>query len=188
MNAHFATPTQDADGDWLNHTTQYNSTADASPTASQMPRSLGIALASKLYRQNSELAGLSGIFSEGGNEISFVSIGDASTSEGLFWETVNAAGVLKVPLAVNVWDDGYGISVPKKYQTTKSSISEVLKGFGVNEEGEGYDIYICEGWDYAKLVATYQKGVANMRKTPSTSFVSHHRGHSATGSFYLRLA
>ncbi len=187
MNAHFATATQDQNGNWLDHTAMYNSTADASPTASQMPRSLGIALASKLYRQNTDLAATSAKFTDHGNEISFVSIGDASTSEGLFWETVNAAGVLKVPLAVNVWDDGYGISVPKKYQTTKSSISEVLKGFGVNEEGEGYDIYICEGWDYAKLVTTYQRGVDNMRRTHRPALfhiteVTQPQGHSTSGS------
>jgi pyruvate/2-oxoglutarate/acetoin dehydrogenase E1 component/TPP-dependent pyruvate/acetoin dehydrogenase alpha subunit len=187
MNAHFATPLQDANGNWLDHTQRYNSTADASPTASQMPRALGIALASKLYRVNPELAGESPLFTNDGNEVSFVSIGDASTSEGLFWETINAAGVQKVPLAVNVWDDGYGISVPKKYQTTKSSISEVLSGFAVNEEGEGYDIYICEGWNYPKLVATYKKGIDNMRKTHRPALfhiteVTQPQGHSTSGS------
>ena len=187
MNAHFATPTQDADGNWLNHTTQYNSTADASPTASQMPRSLGIALASKLYRQNEKLDKISPVFTQSGNEISFVSIGDASTSEGLFWETVNAAGVLRVPLAVNVWDDGYGISVPKKYQTTKGSISEALSGFSVNDEGDGYDIYVCEGWNYPKLVDTYKRGVAKMRETHRPALfhiteLTQPQGHSTSGS------
>jgi pyruvate/2-oxoglutarate/acetoin dehydrogenase E1 component/TPP-dependent pyruvate/acetoin dehydrogenase alpha subunit len=187
MNAHFATAMQDENGNWLDHTAQYNSTADASPTASQMPRSLGIALASKLYRQNKALGEDSSNFTQNGNEVSFVSIGDASTSEGLFWETVNAAGVLKVPLAVNVWDDGYGISVPKKYQTTKSSISEVLSGFAVNEEGDGYDLYVCEGWDYAKLVATYRKGVERMRETHRPALfhiteVTQPQGHSTSGS------
>lgn len=187
MNAHFATPLQDADGNWLDHTQRYNSTADASPTASQMPRALGIALASKLYRVNPELAGESPLFTNDGNEVSFVSIGDASTSEGLFWETINAAGVQKVPLAVNVWDDGYGISVPKKYQTTKSSISEVLSGFAVSEEGEGYDIYVCEGWNYPKLVATYKKGIENMRRTHRPALfhiteVTQPQGHSTSGS------
>jgi 2-oxoisovalerate dehydrogenase E1 component len=187
MNAHFATPLQDEDGHWLDLTKRYNSTADASPTASQMPRSLGIALASKLYRLSPELAGEFPGFTRDGNEVSFVSIGDASTSEGIFWETINAAGVLKVPLAVNVWDDGYGISVPKKYQTTKSSISEVLSGFSVNEEGEGYDIYVCEGWNYPKLVATYKKGIDNMRRThrPALFHITEctqPQGHSTSGS------
>ena len=187
MNAHFATPFQDEHGQWLDLTARYNSTADASPTASQMPRSLGIALASKLYRSNTELANGSPKFTHQGNEVSYVSIGDASTSEGLFWETINAAGVMKVPLAVNVWDDGYGISVPKKYQTTKGSISEVLSGFGVNEAGEGFDIYVCEGWDYAKLVATYHKGIENMRKTHRPALfhiieVTQPQGHSTSGS------
>jgi len=187
MNAHFATPLQDENGNWLDLTKRYNSTADASPTASQMPRSLGIALASKLYRHNPELPGEFPGFTNDGDEVSFVSIGDASTSEGIFWETINAAGVLKVPLAVNVWDDGYGISVPKKYQTTKSSISEVLSGFAVNEEGEGYDIYVCEGWNYPKLVATYKKGIDNMRRThrPALFHITEctqPQGHSTSGS------
>ena len=187
MNAHFATPLQDENGNWLDLTKRYNSTADASPTASQMPRSLGIALASKLYRLSPELALEFPGFTNDGDEVSFVSIGDASTSEGIFWETINAAGVLKVPLAVNVWDDGYGISVPKKYQTTKSSISEVLSGFEVNEEGEGFDIYVCEGWDYPKLVATYKKGIENMRKThrPALFHITEctqPQGHSTSGS------
>lgn len=187
MNAHFATPMQDDKGQWLDLTARYNSTADASPTASQMPRSLGIALASKLYRQNAELGEQSSNFTNRGDEVSYVSIGDASTSEGIFWETINAAGVMRVPLAVSVWDDGYGISVPKKYQTTKSSISEALSGFAVNEAGDGYDIYVCEGWDYPKLVATYRKGIENMRKTHRPALfhiteVTQPQGHSTSGS------
>jgi 2-oxoisovalerate dehydrogenase E1 component len=187
MNAHFATPMQDENGRRLDLTKRYNSTADASPTASQMPRSLGIALASKLYRHTPELAGEFPGFTRNGDEVSFVSIGDASTSEGLFWETINAAGVMKVPLAVNVWDDGYGISVPRHYQTTKGSISEVLSGFEVNEEGDGFDIYVCEGWDYPKLVATYRKGIENMRQThrPALFHITEctqPQGHSTSGS------
>lgn len=187
MNAHFATPMQDESGQWLDLTARYNSTADASPTASQMPRSLGIALASKLYRQNEELGEQSSNFTNRGDEVSYVSIGDASTSEGIFWETINAAGVMRVPLAVSVWDDGYGISVPKKYQTTKSSISEALSGFAVNDAGDGYDIYVCEGWDYPKLVATYRKGIENMRKTHRPALfhiteVTQPQGHSTSGS------
>ncbi|MFM2305833.1 MAG: hypothetical protein RLZZ367_502, partial [Bacteroidota bacterium] len=186
MNGHFATPTQDADGNWLDLTARYNSSADGSPTAAQMPRSLGLALASKLYRQNSELEDFT-IFSNKGNEVSFVSIGDASTSEGLFWETLNAAGVTRVPLAVSVWDDGYGISVPKKYQTTKESISEITKGFQVDEQGRGFDIYVCEGWNYPKLVETYRKGVEKIRQTHIPALfhiieVTQPQGHSTSGS------
>jgi pyruvate/2-oxoglutarate/acetoin dehydrogenase E1 component/TPP-dependent pyruvate/acetoin dehydrogenase alpha subunit len=186
MNAHFATPNQDKNGNWLNLTERKNSSADGSPTASQMPRALGLALASKTYRNTAELADFT-TFSKNGNEVSFVSIGDASTSEGHFWETINAAGVQQVPLAVSVWDDGYGISVPKKYQTTKSSISEVLSGFATNEEGEGIDIYVCEGWNYPKLVATYKKGIARLRETHRPALfhiteVTQPQGHSTSGS------
>ena len=186
MNAHFATRLQDVQGDWLNQTQLYNSTADASPTACQMPRSLGVALASKMYRNNPQLQSQNN-FSESGNEVSFVSIGDASTSEGHFWETVNAAGVLQVPLAISVWDDGYGISVPKKYQTTKGSISEVLSGFQANGGESGIDIYVCEGWNYPKLVQTYAEGIAKMRKTHRPALfhiieVTQPQGHSTSGS------
>ena len=187
MNAHFATPFVDKDGEWLNLTERYNSSADASPTAGQMPRSLGLAFASKLFRNNPELQDGFDQFSNKGNEISFVSIGDASTSEGHFWETVNAAGVLKVPLAISVWDDGYGISVSKKYQTTKESISEVLSGFATNEQGEGIDIYVCEGWNYPRLVQTYKDGIGKMRKQHRASLfhiveVTQPQGHSTSGS------
>ncbi|MFN8309166.1 MAG: thiamine pyrophosphate-dependent enzyme [Chitinophagales bacterium] len=187
MNAHFATALQDEHGNWLNLVDRYNTTADASPTASQMPRSLGIALASKVFRENPELAAQLSQITNQGNEVSFVSIGDASTSEGHFWETFNAAGVQRVPLAVCVWDDGYGISVPKKYQTTKSSISEVLSGFATNENGEGADIYVCEGWNYPKLVATFKKGVEQMRETHRPALfhiteVTQPQGHSTSGS------
>ena len=186
MNGHYATATQDKDGNWLDQTSRYNSSADASPTACQMPRSLGLALASKLYRLNPELEDYS-IFSNKGNEISFVSIGDASTSEGLFWETLNAAGVQKVPLAISVWDDGYGISVPKKYQTTKESISEITSGFKTDENGNGIDIYVCEGWNYPKLVETYKNGIEKMRRTHIPALfhiieVTQPQGHSTSGS------
>lgn len=187
MNAHFATPFIDKNGEWLDLTEQYNTTADASPTAAQMPRSLGIALASKMFRHNPELKEGFEKFSKNGNEISFVSIGDASTSEGHFWETVNAAGVLKVPLAISVWDDGYGISVSKKYQTTKESISEVLSGFAADESGNGIDIYVCEGWNYPKLVQTYMEGTAQIRKTHRPALfhiteLTQPQGHSTSGS------
>ena len=186
MNGHYATRTQDENGNWLDQTQRYNSSADGSPTAAQMPRSLGLALASKLYRANDELEDYT-IFSNKGNEVSFVSIGDASTSEGLFWETLNAAGVQRVPLAISVWDDGYGISVPKKYQTTKESISEITKGFQVDEEGRGFDIYVCEGWNYPKLVETYKRGIEKIRKTHIPALfhiieVTQPQGHSTSGS------
>lgn len=187
MNGHFATRLVDDNGNWLNQTERYNSSADASPTASQMPRSLGLALASKLYRHNSTLKNANDKFSDNGNEVSFVSIGDASTSEGLFWETINAAGVMQVPLAVSVWDDGYGISVPKKYQTTKESISTILRGFAPETAGTGLDIYICEGWNYPKLVHTYKTGVAKIRETHTPALfhiteVTQPQGHSTSGS------
>jgi pyruvate/2-oxoglutarate/acetoin dehydrogenase E1 component/TPP-dependent pyruvate/acetoin dehydrogenase alpha subunit len=186
MNGHFATATQDKDGNWLDQSSRYNSSADASPTASQMPRSLGLALASKLYRNNPELEDYT-MFSNHGNEVSFVSIGDASTSEGLFWETLNAAGVQRVPLAISVWDDGYGISVPQKYQTTKESISEITSGFRVDENGNGIDIYVCEGWNYPKLVDTYQRAIERMRQTHIPALfhiieVTQPQGHSTSGS------
>ncbi|MES2622055.1 MAG: thiamine pyrophosphate-dependent enzyme [Bacteroidota bacterium] len=186
MSSHFATPTQDKYGNWLEQSTRYNSSSDISPTAGQMPRALGIALASKLYRQNEELEDFS-LFSNGGNEVSFVSIGDASTSEGLFWETLNAAGVMKVPLAISVWDDGFGISVPKKYQTTKESISDITKGFQVDEKGRGYDIYVCEGWNYPKLIETYKRGIEKVRATHTPALfhiteVTQPQGHSTSGS------
>ena len=186
MNGHYATRIQDENGNWLDQTQRYNSSADGSPTAAQMPRSLGLALASKLYRGNNDLEDYT-IFSNKGNEVSFVSIGDASTSEGLFWETLNAAGVQRVPLAISVWDDGYGISVPKKYQTTKESISEITKGFQADEEGRGFDIYVCEGWNYPKLVETYKRGIEKIRKTHIPALfhiieVTQPQGHSTSGS------
>lgn len=187
MNAHFSTATIDSTGEWLNLTQQYNSTADGSPTAGQMPRSLGVALASKMFRNNSELQSGYEQFSNQGNEISFVSIGDASTSEGHFWETVNAATVLQVPLAISVWDDGYGISVPRKFQTAKESISEALSGFATNERGNGLNIYVCEGWNYPKLIQTYMHGTEQMRQTHSPALfhivdVTQPQGHSTSGS------
>lgn len=186
MNGHYVTRLQDKNGKWLEQATKYNSSADVSPTAAQMPRSLGIALASKLYRENTDLEDFT-IFSNKGNEVSFVSIGDASTSEGLFWETLNAAGVMKVPLAISVWDDGYGISVPKKYQTTKESISEILQGFQTDANGNGMDIYVCEGWNYPKLVETYKRGIEKMRRTHNPALfhiteLTQPQGHSTSGS------
>jgi TPP-dependent pyruvate/acetoin dehydrogenase alpha subunit len=147
MNGHYNTRMLDEQGRFKHLTGMKVSAADASPTASQMPRALGLALASKKYREVPALQHLKD-FSDNGNEVVFATIGDASTSEGHFWETLNAAGVLKVPLAISVWDDGYGISVPISYQTTKQSISEITSGFMVDENGNGIDIYVVNGWDY----------------------------------------
>ena len=186
MNGHFATAFTDENGDWLELKSRFNSSADASPTAGQMPRSLGLALASKIYRrQGTEAADQR--FSDHGNEISFVSIGDASTSEGLFWETINAAGVMQVPLAVSVWDDGYGISVSREFQTTKDSISEALRGMQATEDSPGIDIYVCEGWNYPALMETYRSGTEKMRRDHSPALfhiieVTQPQGHSTSGS------
>ena len=186
MNAHFATRLLDENGEWKNHTETKNTSADSSPTASQMPRALGLALASKFYRENPELKGENN-FSVNGNEVVFATIGDSSTSEGHFWETLNAAGVIKVPLAITVWDDGYGISVPQKYQTTKENISEIISGFQTDENGRGIDIYVVNGWDYAALIETYTKGIAKVRAThiPALFHVrelTQPQGHSTSGS------
>ena len=140
MGGHFATRSLNDDGSWKNLMNQKNSSADISPTAGQMPRLLGLALASKIYKDNDSLSKFSN-FSANGNEVAFGTIGDASTSEGIFWETINAAGVLEVPMAMSIWDDGYGISVPKKYQTTKGSISVLLSGLEKQENTNGYKIY-----------------------------------------------
>lgn len=186
MNGHFATAFTDENGDWLELKSLYNSSADASPTAGQMPRSLGLALASKIYRKQADEAA-DQRFSNHGNEISFVSIGDASTSEGLFWETINAAGVMQVPLAVSVWDDGYGISVSREFQTTKDSISEALRGMQATDGSPGLDIYVCEGWNYPALMETYRAGTEKMRSehTPALFHiieVTQPQGHSTSGS------
>lgn len=186
MNSHFSTPLVDKQGNWLNHKDTKNVTADISPTAGQMARALGVALASKQYRASSDLQNTD--FSDKGNEVSFVTIGDASTSEGVFWETINAAGVMQVPLAVFIWDDGYGISVPKEYQTSKGSISTALSGFQVKEEGErGFDIYKVKGWDYVQLRETFEQGIEKTREThrPCLFHVeecTQPQGHSTSGS------
>ncbi len=186
MNGHFSTPFLDEQGNWLPLKNSKNVSSDISPTAGQMARAFGLAMASKYYRANPELQDT--IFSKDGNEVSFVTIGDASTSEGVFWETVNAAAVTQVPLAINVWDDGYGISVPKKYQTAKASISEALSGMTQQNEAErGIAMHTCVAWDYAKLVAMYEKGIAAVRKshTPALFHVTEctqPQGHSTSGS------
>jgi pyruvate/2-oxoglutarate/acetoin dehydrogenase E1 component/TPP-dependent pyruvate/acetoin dehydrogenase alpha subunit len=188
MNAHFATPLVNKEGEWLNHTEMKNVSSDISPTAGQMARALGLALASKKYRECKDIIGSQADnFSVNGNEVSFVTIGDASTSEGVFWETINAAGVLQVPLAVFVWDDGYGISVPRQFQTTKGSISEVLKGFNSDENGKGVDIYTVKGWDYAALREVFEKAIEKVRKTHTPCLFhvqecTQPQGHSTSGS------
>jgi 2-oxoisovalerate dehydrogenase E1 component len=186
FNNHFSIPNINPDGSWLDLTKQKNSSADISPTAGQMPRLLGLAYASKLFRQNKELHQFTTL-SLKGNEVAFGSIGDASTSEGYFWETMNAAGVLQVPLAISVYDDGYGISVPKKYQTTKGSISELLKGFESEKDKPGIRILKGKGWDYSGLIKLYEEGIAICRKehTPvlfHIEEVTQPQGHSTSGS------
>lgn len=186
MNGHFATHSLNEDGSWKALTQQKNSSADISPTAGQMPRLLGLAYASKFYRNNPELASYTN-FSNNGDEIAFGTIGDASTSEGHFWETINAAGVLQVPMVMSVWDDGHGISVPKKYQTTKESISDILAGFQRNATQNGYEIFKVKGWDYANLVITYEKAakIAREEHVPvlvHVEEVTQPQGHSTSGS------
>lgn len=186
MNGHFSSRSIDSEGNWVNLTEQKNSSSDISPTAAQMVRAVGLAQASKLYRTLPELQAYKQ-FSTNGNEVVFTSIGDASTSEGIFWEAVNAIGVLKVPAAISIWDDGYGISVPRKYQTTKGSISEALKGMQRNEKGEGFDIYVVKGWDYAALCEAYETGVKKIRETHIPAIfhiieVTQPQGHSTSGS------
>lgn len=188
MNGHYSTRWYGDDGTPKNLMSQVNSSSDTSPTAAQMLRALGIAQASKVYRENPELATGFEDYTLNGNEVSIVTIGDASTSEGYFWETINAAGVLQVPLAVFVWDDGYGISVPKKYQTTKSSISEATAGFSYDESlKSGVEIYTVKGHDYADLVDTFEKGLARVREHHIPAIfhvqeVTQPQGHSTSGS------
>lgn len=186
FNNHFSTPNINPDGSWKELTKLKNSSADLSPTAGQMPRLVGLAYASKIFRENKDLAEYKN-FSINGNEVAFGSIGDASTSEGYFWEAVNAAGVLQIPMALSVWDNGYGISVPKKYQTTKSDISEILKGFESRKKGEGIRIYKGKGWDYPGLVEMYEKGVTICRRDHvpvvfHIDEVTQPLGHSTSGS------
>jgi len=183
MNSHYATPLLDEQGQWLPHVEHYNVSADISSTAGQMARSLGLALASKKYREKEEESS----FSRKGNEVCFCTIGDASTSEGVFWETLNAAGVQGVPLSISVWDDGYGISVPIEYQTTKGSISEVLKGFELDENGKGIQIYVEKGWDYPAMVRLYRESTDTARRTHIPALLhikelTQPQGHSTSGS------
>ena len=186
MNGHYSTRLLNPDGSWKNLTQLKNSSSDISPTAAQMPRLVGLAWASKLYRNNPELHSMTS-FSNNGNEVAFGTIGDASTSEGIFFEAINAGGVLQIPMAISVWDDGYGISVPARYQTTKQNISEILKGFERNEKGPGYLILRAKGWDYPALCEMYAKGISLCRKDHIPVLfhiqeMTQPQGHSTSGS------
>lgn len=186
MGGHYATHSLEPDGTWKNLTKQKNSSSDISPTAGQMPRLLGLAQASKIYREVKEINAEK--FSVNGNEIGWGTIGNASTSEGHFWETINAAGVLQVPMVMSVWDDEYGISVHARHQTTKENISEILKGFQRDEgKNNGYEIFTIEGWDYPSLIETYEKAekLAREEHIPVLIHViqlTQPQGHSTSGS------
>lgn len=188
MNSHFATRLIDEDGNWKEQTSSKNTASDISPTAGQMARLLGLAQASKVYKHNKELHKKEWKkFSDKGKEVAFGTIGDASTSEGVFWETINAAGVLQVPMVMSVWDDGFGISVAKKYQTTKESISKVLSGFQRDKEDDGFEILTVKAWDYEALLETYEKAakIARDEHVPvlvHVQEVTQPQGHSTSGS------
>lgn len=186
MGGHFATHSLHPDGSWKNLILQKNSSADISPTAGQMPRLLGLAQASKIYRNVNGIPNKVN-FSINGNEIAWGTIGNASTSEGLFFETINAAGVLQVPMVMSVWDDEYGISVHARHQTTKENISEILKGFQKDENTNGYEILVVKGWDYVALVETYKKAAQIARETHTPVLIhvielTQPQGHSTSGS------
>ena len=186
MNGHFATRTIHEDGTWKELTSLNNSAADISPTAAQMPKLLGLAYASKLFRENKGLKNLTQ-FSVNGNEVAWGTIGNASTSEGMFFESINAAGVLQVPMVISVWDDGYGISVPQEYHTTKGSISEILMGFQRTESEKGFEILRVKGWDYEALLQAfaYAGNVARNEHVPVLIHVdemTQPQGHSTSGS------
>lgn len=188
MGGHFATPFIDEQGNYLDLVNRKNSSSDVSPTSAQMPRLLGLAYASHFFRTNKELQTKDFVhLSNKGNEVAFGTIGDASTSEGPFWETMNAAGVLQVPMLMSVWDDGHGISVPKKYQTTKESISEALAGFQRTKDKAGFEIMLSKGWDYAHLCETYEKAIKICRDEHvpvllHVEEVTQPQGHSTSGS------
>lgn len=187
MNAHFATRSLNDDGTWRDLTSMYNTSADLSPTGSQMPRLVGLGYASRLYRELDELQHLTQ-FSQNGNEIAFGTIGNASCAEGLFWEAVNAIGVLRAPVVLSIWDDGYGISVTNENQVTKEDLSELLKGFQRDENSaDGFEIYTVKGWDYPALVETYAKAVATAREEHVPAIIhviemTQPQGHSTSGS------
>jgi len=187
MTSHFATRSLDENGEWKNLMEMKNSAADVSCTAAQMPRLVGLAQASKIYRNNSLLKKGFEKFSLDGNEVAFGTIGNASTSEGLFFESINAAGVLQIPMVISIWDDEYGISVESKYQTTKQDISEILKGFQRDEKGDGFEMFVVKGWDYVALCEVYQKASDIARKKHIPVFIhvkemTQPQGHSTSGS------
>jgi TPP-dependent pyruvate/acetoin dehydrogenase alpha subunit len=186
MVSHFSTRNVDDNGNWLDLANRKNVSADMAPTASQMPRAVGLALASKSFRNIQQLWNQTNL-SHNGNEVCFCTIGDASTSEGHFWESVNAAGVMQIPLAIFVWDDGYGISVPNSYQTTKGSISNVLQGFRKEHNTNGLHIYKVKGWDYANMCEVFEEGIRKMRETHTPAIfhveeITQPQGHSTSGS------
>ncbi len=186
MNGHFGNRLLDEEGKWKPQTAMKNSSADISPTAGQMPRLVGLAYASKLYRENPDLKGFED-FSINGNEVAFGTIGNASTSEGPFFEAINAAGVLQVPMVMSVWDDDYGISVPKEYHTTKGSISEFLAGMQLTKGKKGFEVFNVRGWDYPALVETFAKATSISREHHIPTFIhvqemTQPQGHSTSGS------
>ena len=185
MGGHFTTHSLDKNFNWKNLTEQYNSSSDISPTGAQMPRLLGLAQASKVYRELKSKN--SNKFSKNGNEVAWGTIGNASTSEGVFFETINAAGVLQVPMVISIWDDEYGISVHAKHQTTKENISEILKGFQRDSKSNGYEMLKVHGWDYVELINSYQKAseIARNEHVPVMIHVNEltqPQGHSTSGS------
>lgn len=186
MNNHFATPTVEKDGSWTRHVDIKNVSSDISCTAGQVARGLGLATASKVYRAIEDYKGKEG-FSDNGNEVCFVTIGDSSTSEGIFWEAINAATVERVPMVVAVWDDGYGISVPVELQTAKGSISDAMEGFQIDDSGDGILIYTANGWDYVELCAVFDSASRLARKEHRPALVhvkqiTQPQGHSTSGS------
>jgi pyruvate/2-oxoglutarate/acetoin dehydrogenase E1 component/TPP-dependent pyruvate/acetoin dehydrogenase alpha subunit len=186
MNAHFATRILDDQGQWKSSLDQKNSSADVSTTGGQMPRLLGLAQASKVYRNNPDIDTLS-LFSNNGHEVAFGTIGNASTSEGVFFEAINAAGVMQVPFAISIWDDGYGISVPAEYHTTKEDISEILQGLQRDENAKGYEIFKVRGWDYPGLCEVYERAIRICREEHVPVLIhvtemTQPQGHSTSGS------
>lgn len=187
MNAHFATPFINEEGEWYDQTALFNHPSDISCTAGQVAKSVGLALASNKYKELQSLLGKKNKFSKGGDEVCFCTIGDGSSAEGPFWEAVNAAAVMQIPLAISVWDDGYGISVPVEKQIAKASISKAMKGFQSKPGEPGMDIYTVEAWNYPKLVATYEKAIDRVRNNHSPALIhvtecTQPQGHSTSGS------
>jgi len=187
MNAHFGTRSLNPDGSWKNLVDMYNSSPDVSPTGSQMPRLVGLAYASRLYREVEELHAFTD-FSHGGAEIAFGTIGNAATAEGMFWEAVNAIGVLRSPALISIWDDCYGISVSSEHQLVKQNISELIEGFGYDSStNQGYEIYTVPGWDYPALVQTYLQAAEAVRQDHVPAIIhiielTQPQGHSTSGS------